>query len=48
MDEETERIGLKKEDTLNQAKWRDRVQAIAEGMGWDSAISAKGTTPDKN
>ena len=29
MDEETEKIGLKKEDALNQAKWRDGVQAIA-------------------
>ena len=28
-----EKIGLKKEDTLNRAKWRDGVQAIAEGMG---------------
>ena len=33
MEEETEKIGLKKEDTLNQAKWRDGVQAITEGMG---------------
>ena len=31
--EETEKIGLKKYDALNQAKWRDGVQAIAEGMG---------------
>ena len=47
--EETEKIGLKKEDALNQAKWRDGVQAIAERMGWvNPAISAKGTTPDKN
>ena len=30
--EETERINLKKEDALNQAKWRDGVQGIAEGM----------------
>ena len=33
VEEETEKIGLKKEDALNQAKWRDRVQAIAKGMG---------------
>ena len=33
VEEETEKIGLKKEDALNRAKWRDRVQAIAKGMG---------------
>ena len=32
VEEETERIGLKKEDALNPDKWRDGVQAIAEGM----------------
>ena len=32
--EETEKIGLKKEDALNRAKWKDGVQAIAEKMGW--------------
>ena len=32
VEEETEKIGLKKEDALRQDKWRDRVQAIAEGM----------------
>ena len=32
VEEETEKIGLK-EYALNQDKWRDRVQAIAEGMG---------------
>ena len=32
VEEETEKIGLKKKDALNQAKWRDGVQAIAEGM----------------
>ena len=32
VEEETEKIGLKKEDALNRAKWRDGVQAIAEGM----------------
>ena len=31
--EETEKIGLKKEDALRRDKWRDGVQAIAEGMG---------------
>ena len=31
--EETERIGLKKEDALNRDKWRDGVRAIAEGIG---------------
>ena len=33
VEEETEKIGLKKEDALNQGKWRDGVQAIAEEMG---------------
>ena len=33
MEEETEELGLKKEDALNPDKWRNRVQAIAEGMG---------------
>ena len=28
--EDTEKIGLKKEDALNQANWRDGVRAIAE------------------
>ena len=31
--EETEKIGLKKKDALRRDKWRDRVRAIAEGMG---------------
>ena len=30
--EETEKIGLKKEDALNRAKWKDGVQSIPEGM----------------
>ena len=42
MEEETEKIGLKKEDALRRHKWRDRVQAIAEGMGVNPAISVKG------
>ena len=33
MEEETEKIGLKKEDALNRDKWGDGVLAIAEGMG---------------
>ena len=33
MEEETKKIGLKKEDAMNRAKWRDGVQAVAEGMG---------------
>ena len=32
VEEETEKIGLKKENALNRNKWRDGVQAIAEGM----------------
>ena len=31
-EEETEKIGLKKEDALNRDKWRDGVRAIAEKM----------------
>ena len=31
-EEETEKIGLKKENALNRDKWRDGVQTIAEGM----------------
>ena len=33
VEEETEKIGLKKKDAMNQAKQRDGVRAIAEGMG---------------
>ena len=33
MEEETEKISLKKEDALRRDKWRDGVRAIAEGMG---------------
>ena len=33
MEEETVKIGLKKEDALNRAKWRDGLRAIAKGMG---------------
>ena len=32
VEEETEKIGLKKEDALRRDKWRDGVRAIAEGM----------------
>ena len=33
VEEKTEKIGLKKEDALNRAKWRNGVLAIAEGLG---------------
>ena len=33
VEEETEKIGFKKEDALNRSKWRDGVRAVAEGMG---------------
>ena len=33
VEEETEKIGLKKEDALRQDKWRDGVRAIAKEMG---------------
>ena len=33
VEDETEKIGLKKEDALRRDKWRDGVRAIAEGMG---------------
>ena len=45
--EEKQKIGLK-EDALNQPKWRDGVQAIAEEMGVNPAISAERTRPDRN
>ena len=46
---EKTKTGLKKENTLNQAKWRDRVLAIyCRGNGMNLAISSKGTTPNKN
>ena len=32
VEEETEKISLKKEDALNRSKWKDGVEAIAEGM----------------
>ena len=32
VEEETEKIGLKKEDAMRGDKWRDRVRVIAEGM----------------
>ena len=46
--EETEKIGLKKEDALRRDKWRDRERAIAEEIRENPAIFAKGTTPNKN
>ena len=33
VEEETEKISLKKEDALRRDKWRDGVRAIAERMG---------------
>ena len=33
LEEETEKIGLTKEDVLRRDKWRDGVRAIAEEMG---------------
>ena len=32
LEEETEKIGLKKEDALRRDKWKGGVRAIAEGM----------------
>ena len=32
VEEETEKIGLQKENALRRDKWRDGVRAIAEGM----------------
>ena len=33
VEEETKKIGLKKEDALSRDKWRDGVRAITEEMG---------------
>ena len=33
VEEETEKIGLKKEDALRRDKWRDGVRAFAEEIG---------------
>ena len=33
VEEETEKVSLKKEDALRRDKWRDGVREIAEGMG---------------
>ena len=33
VEEETEKTGVTKEDVLNRTKWRNGVQAIAEGKG---------------
>ena len=41
VEEETEKIGLK-EDALRRDKWRDRVRAIAEGMGYIRPSLLKG------
>ena len=45
VEEETEKIGLKKEDILNQEKEMECEQ-LQNGV--NSAIFAKGTIPDKN
>ena len=44
MEEETERIGLKKEDALRQEKWR---ASNWRRNGVNPTMSAKGTTSDK-
>ena len=46
VEEEIEKIGLK-EDALDRAMWRDRVQAIAEGMGWIWPSLLRGRQPIK-
>ena len=33
VEEETEKVGLKKEDALRRDKWKNGVREIAEGMG---------------
>ena len=43
VEEETEKIGLKKEGALRRDKWRDGVRSIAEGMGqiWPSLLKGQ-------
>ena len=48
MEEETEKIGLKKGDALRRDKWRDGSASNCRRNGVNPAISAKGTTPDKS
>ena len=45
VEEETEKIGLKKEDALRQVEGRSASNCRRNGV--NPAISAKGTTPDK-
>ena len=45
--EETENIGLKKENALNPAKWKQSASNCRRN-GVNSAIAAKWTIPDKN
>ena len=45
VEEETEEIDLKKENALNQAKWSNKMQPIAEGV--IQTINAEGTMLDK-
>ena len=46
MEDETEKIGLKKENGLRQVERRSASNCRRNGV--NPAISAKGTTPDKN
>ena len=45
--EETEKIGLTKEDAWNRAKWKNVCEQLRKDWG-ESAISAKGSIPNKN
>ena len=47
MEEETEKIGLTKEDAWNRAKWKNVCEQLRKDWG-ESAISAKGPIPNKN
>ena len=47
VEEETEKIGLKKKDALRRDKWRDGLRAIAEGMGYIRPSLLKGQHPIK-
>ena len=48
VEEEIGKIGLKKEDALNQAKWRDGVQAIAKEMAQIQPSLLRGQYQNKN
>ena len=43
VEEETEKVGLKKKDALRRDKWRDGVRAIVEGLGyiWPSLLKGQ-------